>query len=96
MININQLKLTIFSALLGNIGENIRALAFDFTDNKIIMYGYLDQEPCDDDYESIDIAITEIMSSYSNFTNQDILLIESHEPIGTLPSHKGWVFVRKE
>jgi hypothetical protein len=95
-MNIESLKLTIFTAFLGNIGRNIRALAYDFSDSKITIYGYLDNEPDSDDYESIDIAITEIMSSYSNFISQDIILIESQEPVGKLPSYKGWIFVRKE
>jgi len=95
-MNVEHLKLTIFTALMGNVGNNTRALAFDFTDSKIVIYGYLDHEPRDDDYESIDIIITEIISSYPCFINQEIILVESHEPIGTLPCYKGWVFVRKE
>jgi len=95
-MNIEHLKLTIFAALLGNVSKNVRALAFDFTDTKIIIYGYLDNKPCDDDYESVDIIITEIMSTCSDFTEQDIILTESHQPVERLPSYKGWVFVRKE
>jgi hypothetical protein len=95
-MNVENLKLTIFTAFLGNIGKNIRALAYDFTNSKIVIYGYLDKEPSGDDYESIDIAITEITSSYSNFISQDIILIESHDLIGKLPFYKGWIFVRKE
>lgn len=95
-MNIEHLKLTIFSALLGNVGKNVRALAYDFTDTKIIVYGYLDNKPCDDDYESIDIIITEIMSSCPDFTEQDIILTEFHQPVEGLPSYKGLIFVRKE
>ena len=95
-MNIENLKLTIFTAFLGNIERNIRALAYDFTDSKMTIYGYLDNEPDEDDYESIDIAITEIISSYSNFTSQNIILTKSQEPVGKLPFYKGWIFVRKE
>ncbi|MBC1340075.1 hypothetical protein IA938_01555 [Listeria welshimeri] len=90
------LKFTIYTAFLGNIGKNIRALAYDFTESEIIIYGYLDCTPNDMDYESIDMAITEIISSYPNFTSQNIILSESYEPIGKLPFYKGWIFARKE
>ncbi|MDK9444809.1 hypothetical protein WCU81_20215 [Pectobacterium atrosepticum] len=90
----NELKLIIFNSLLGNVNENVRALAYDFFDKKIIMYGYLDTEPDDD--EIIDVAVSEIMASCPELENQEINLVKSCEPVGKLNSYKGWVFVRYE
>ncbi|PWC11813.1 hypothetical protein B4923_13415 [Brenneria roseae subsp. americana] len=95
-MNMKDLKLTIFNSLLGNVNNNVRALAYDYYDNKIIILGYLDTDPDDDDYEVIDIAISEIMASYPDLESQEINLVKSYEPIGKLKSYQGWVFVRNE
>ncbi|MCG8707907.1 hypothetical protein JHU04_001105 [Brenneria sp. 4F2] len=90
------LKLTIFHALLGHINKNVRALAYDYCDSKITIQGYLDTEPVDDDYEVMDIVISEIMASYPEIKNQEIKLLRTSQPIGKLCGHKGWVFIRNE
>ncbi|AOR63405.1 hypothetical protein KU73_23335 [Pectobacterium wasabiae] len=95
-MNMQNLKLIIFNSLLGNVNKKVRSLAYDYYHNKIIIYGYLDAEPDDDDYEAIDIAISEIMSSCPNLEYQEINLVKSCDPIGTLNPYKGWVFVRRE
>ena len=92
----NELKLIIFNSLLGNINKNVRALAYDVVDKKIILYGYLETDPDDYDYEIIDIAVSEIMASYPELESQEINLIKSYEPIGKLSFYQGWVFVRNE
>ncbi|MFP1726124.1 hypothetical protein [Lonsdalea quercina] len=92
----NDLKLIIFNSLLGNVNKNFRALAYDFFDKKIVIYGYLDTEPDDDDYEIIDVAVSEIMASCPDLESQEINLVKSCEPVGKLNCYKGWVFVRNE
>ncbi|WP_332604379.1 hypothetical protein [Acinetobacter sp. ESBL14] len=95
-MNANNLKLVVFKSFLGAIANNVRAVAFDFNDETIFIYGYLDVEPKDEDYEIIDIAVTEIMAAYPQFLKQKIYLEKSEKPIGKLLSYKGWVFCRYE
>lgn len=90
------LKLTIFQSFIGAVVRDMRAIAFDYSNKTISIYGYLDREPNDQDYDIIDTAITEIMSSYPDIMYQNIKLIESKEPIGVLDAHQGWIFVRYE
>ena len=54
------------SAFLGAITPHVRAIAYDYTEGTIVIYGYLDSNPTDEDYETIDIVITEIMASLPN------------------------------
>lgn len=95
-MNDSDLRLTIFISFLGAIGKDIRALAYDYTNNTFNIYGYLDREPIDADYETIDIAVSEIMASYPHFQYQNIKLVKSNDPIGKLASYKGWIFIRHE
>ncbi|OTG79761.1 hypothetical protein B9T33_10955 [Acinetobacter sp. ANC 5054] len=90
------LKLIIFNSFLGAIANNIRAIAYDFTSDTILIYGYLDVVPEEDDFEIIDNAVTEIMSSCPEFLKQEINLKQSNQPFGKLNSYKGWVFCRYE
>lgn len=49
-MNANNLKLVVFTRFLGAIANNVRAVAFEFNDETIFIYGYLDIEPKDEDY----------------------------------------------
>lgn len=95
-MNNSDLKLAVFISLLGAVVKDMRAIAYDYSETSISIYGYLDREPEENDYNVIDIAITEIMASYPNFLYQNIKLIKSDDPIGKLESYKGWVFARYE
>jgi hypothetical protein len=95
-MSVYNLKLTIFEAFLGAINDGLRAISFDYNDEKIVIYGYYDREPNDEDYEVIDIAVTEILASNPHFQNQEIILKYSNEPRSKLNFHKGLVFLRYE
>lgn len=95
-MQIKNLKLSIFNAFLGHIGEGVRAIAFDNTDSTIIIYAYFNRNPGEDDYEIIDMAVTEILANNPQFQNQKIVMSENHSPIGNLNAYKGWIFIRFE
>lgn len=95
-MDVKDLKLTIFNSFLGAIANNVRAIAYDFTSDTILIYGYLDEEPKEDDYEIIDNAVTEIMASCPQFLKQEITLQQSNQPFGKLNYYKGWIFCRYE
>lgn len=84
------------AAFLGAIATNVRAIAFDYNINTIFIYTYIDKIPNEEDYEIIDIAVTEIMASLPVILYQKIKILETYEPIGKLESYKGWIFVRYE
>lgn len=92
----NELKLIIFESFLGAITAEVRAIAYDYNEDTIIIHGYFDSLPNENDYEIIDIAVTEIMASCPFFTKQQIHLSQSGEPIGNLSYYKGWIFLRYE
>lgn len=92
----NELMLALQSAFLGAIRKNFRAIAFDYTEDSIAIYAYLDVEPSGKDYEVIDIAISELMAIIPKIRNQDIHIVKDLSPIGKLNYYKGWFFVRCE
>lgn len=59
---------------------------------KIIIYATTELDPSDEDYEGIDTAITEFMSSHSSIKQQNINIEGSISEIST---HSGFVFLRK-
>ncbi|WP_254050365.1 hypothetical protein [Myroides sp. N17-2] len=74
----------------------MRAIAYDYTEDTIVIYGYLDSIPTDEDYETIDIAITEIMASLPNILFQEIVLTNTTALVSELKHYKGWFYIRKE
>ncbi|MFL9911146.1 hypothetical protein [Paraburkholderia sp. RL17-337-BIB-A] len=89
-------KLIIFTSFLGAVREGVRAIAYECSSDLITIYGYLDRNPEDEDYEVMDGAVTEIMASYPKLTQQNIVLEKTDDPIGKLHPYSGWVFVRHE
>lgn len=63
--------------------------AYDYTEDSITIYGYLDSTP-------IDEVITEIMASLPNILFQEIVLINTTAPVSELILYKGWFYIRKE
>ncbi|ABE34668.1 hypothetical protein [Paraburkholderia xenovorans] len=61
------LKLIILTSFLGAIKEGVRAIAYDYSGDLISIYGYFSRDPNDDDYDAIDVAVTEIMASCPQF-----------------------------
>ena len=96
-MNVQNLKLIVHNAFLGAIEKDVRAIAFDYINNNtIVIYVYIDRKPYSEDYEIIDMAVTEIMAAIPNILYQKIEILETKEPIGKLKSYKGWIFIRYE
>jgi hypothetical protein len=72
--HIKRLKLSIQSALLGAITENIRNIAVDISENKIMLYFIINGEISDDDKENISIIETEVIADFEdNFDIESIV-----------------------
>ncbi|MGA4363870.1 hypothetical protein ACWXWK_14400 [Pantoea ananatis] len=71
---IKRLKLSMQSALLGAVTENMRNIAVDIYENKILLYFFIDGEIKDDDKENISIIETEVIADFeSDFDIQTII-----------------------
>ena len=92
----NLLKLSIFEAFIGHICEDVRAIAFDVHDSTILIYVYLERIQNDEDYEIVDMAVTEILASNPQFLKQEIVFQETTQPFNTLNSYRGWIFRKYE
>ena len=86
-------------ALLGGVYPSIRKIAASLSDDKeLLVVYYLDCEPSEDDFENIEILLTEL----SSFTTRDQIrtassqCIFSTDPIGKLDSLHGTIYSRKE
>ncbi len=93
---IKRLKLSIQSALLGAITENIRNVAVYINEKKILLYFFIDGEIREDDKENISIIETEVIADFEDdFDIESIIKrVDTPEPI-TLD--RGFsVFQRKE
>lgn len=88
--------LAMIPAFLGVINHHIRAIAYDYTDDTISLYVYTSIVPTEEDYDIIDIAVTEIMASLPQLLYQHIEIVQHTAPIRELNCYKGWFFVRKE
>ncbi|SHL73577.1 hypothetical protein [Myroides odoratimimus] len=88
--------LAMIPAFLGVIDHHIRAIAYDYTEDTISIYIYTSTVPTEEDYETIDIAVTEIMASLPQLLYQHIEIVQHTAPIRELNCYKGWFFVRKE
>lgn len=103
MINYNipdWLVLSLSRVLLGEIYPNIRAIALKYTIEKkhLVIRYYLDREPTDFDYESIDIVAMELSSGSAGvyFDKCDVECIYSAEPKGKLEPLDGFIYARRE
>jgi hypothetical protein len=93
---IKDIKLNIYHSFIGHIDKDVRAIAYKYYKNKIEIYVYLDRKPNENDYEIIDMAITEIMATDPTIKEQKIEIIETHETISKLNFYDGWLFCRYE
>lgn len=89
-----RLMLSIQRALLGEVVSSLRGVAFDWSDEHIIIYFYIDgqlSEDLQDDFTSISV---EVVANYTIATIEEkIFSIFSPEP---LPKHEYWAYKRKE
>ncbi len=87
-------------ALLGEIYENIRAIAIGYKeDGNLLIQYYLDREPCDEDWESAEIVSTNFDSlggTPHKICKIEINCIHSTSPIGTLDPLSGFIYSRRE
>lgn len=88
--------LAMIPAFLGVIDHHIRAIAYDYTEDTISLYIYTSTAPTEENYETIDIAVTEIMASLPQLLYQHIEIVQHTAPIRELNCYKGWFFVRRE
>lgn len=90
------LLLSIQRALLGMIYPSIRGIAVGFDDlRKLTVIYYLDREPNEDDYESINQVIGEVLGDVI-FESVSEKCIFSSENWSKLDKLDAWVYARKE
>ncbi|MCA6221842.1 hypothetical protein [Photorhabdus antumapuensis] len=97
----DELFIWVSKALLGEIYSAIRAIAVGFNNEERILTlrYYLDRAPTEEDYESLDIVITNILAHTSS--NEDIRSVNdeavfSTKPFKDLDSLSGFIYVRRE
>lgn len=95
-----QILLALQSALIGQIYHQIRAIVFKYEANKrcFLLRYYLNREPNDDDFENIEIVITEFISNFK-FTDFERTKGECYYTTLLLPNidvMDGIVYCRKE
>ncbi|WP_440093848.1 colicin [Pseudomonas syringae] len=93
------LVLCVWRALIGEIYPAIRAIALSLTDDRTLLIRYyLDREPIDFDWESLEVITTNISASIGQ---EKILLINleckfGQDSIGSLERFGGFVYCRRE
>ncbi|AWK43210.1 colicin [Photorhabdus laumondii subsp. laumondii] len=97
----DELFIWVSKALLGEIYPAIRAIAVGFNNEKklLTLRYYLDREPTEEDYESLDIVIANILAHTSS--NNDIRgvndeVVFSTNPFRDLDSLSGFIYIRRE
>ena len=93
---IKRLKLSMQSALLGAVSENMRNITVDICGNKILLCFFIDGEVRDDDKENISIIETEVIADFEDDFDIETIIksIDCPEPI--ILSQGYSVFQRKE
>jgi len=94
------LVLWVWQSLIGEIYAEIRAIAlrYDSENNLLIRY-YLEREPADEDFESIECVITNILahtSSNEQIRNVKEEIMFSTERLSELDILDGLVYARRE
>lgn len=93
------LILCVWRALLGEIYPEVRAIAVSISqDACLTIRYYLDREPQDYDWESLEVVATNISSSVSaeKIFRICIECLPSESPIGSLESLDGFIYCRRE
>lgn len=89
------LKLALFNSFIGNITKNIISITYEYADPRITIHATTELAPSDEDYEGIDIAITELMSSHPGIKQQNINIEKFNGLISEIPPYNGFIFLRK-
>lgn len=94
------LVLWVWQALIGEIYPEIRAIALSYdADRNLLVRYYLDRDPTDDDLESIECVITNILahtSSEEDIKNVEDEVIFSNKRMADLDVLDGLVYTRRE
>lgn len=93
---IKRLKLSMQSALLGAVTENMRNIAVDICENKILLYFFIDGQIQDDDKENVSTIETEVIADFEDDFDIEAIIkrIDYPEPIILGQGYS--VFQRKE
>lgn len=95
-----QIMLALQEALLGEIYNNIRAIAFKYDpQNKLfVLRYYLDREPIRDDYDNIGAVLAEFLAcfKYSDFDHIRQECVYTNSLISQIDVMDGIVYCRKE
>lgn len=93
------LVLCVWRALIGEIYPAIRAITLSLTDDRVLsICYYLDRQPVDFDWESLEVVATNISASIGQ---EKILRVDleckfESGPIGRLECFGGFVYSRRE
>ncbi|MGX9362746.1 hypothetical protein ACWXWA_17860 [Pantoea ananatis] len=93
---IKRLKLSMQSALLGAVTENMRNIAVDIYENKILLYFFIDGEIKDDDKENISIIEAEVMADFEDDFDIETIIKRIDCPEKIILGQGYSVFQRKE
>ena len=88
--------LTTQVALLGEVSSSVRAIALEWSPNKIQLRVVFDGEIGEDDRESMECVGTEILASFPNHElNVECVRLDAPGPLNTL-CLLAWAYMRKE
>lgn len=93
---IKRLKLSMQSALLGSITENMRNIAVDLTGNKITLYFFINGDITDDDKENISIIETEVIADFEDEFDIEAIIKRIDYPKPIILERGCSIFQRKE
>ncbi|OZI47989.1 colicin [Bordetella genomosp. 5] len=99
MKNPEWLILCLWRALIGEIYSAIRSIAISLDDDgRLLIRYYLDRQPTDFDWESLEVVATNISASMGQdkITQIDLECKFELGPIGMLESLGGFVYSRRE
>lgn len=93
------LVLTVWRALLGELYPCIRAVAVSLSEDRVLVIRYyLDREPSEFDWESLEVVATNIAASTGRNRVERVELDCKFEPgsIGSLDPLNGFIYCRRE
>ena len=83
-------------ALLGEIYSHIIAIAIKYDDQSLLIRYYLDRNPIDFDYESIEVVATNLDATSKNlFTKLDVECVFYSGQLNMMDSLDGFFYVKR-
>ncbi|HEK0805670.1 TPA: hypothetical protein SMT48_000972 [Proteus mirabilis] len=93
---IKRLKLSIQSALFGEITPNMRCVLVDIVNKKIELFFFIDGEVTEDDEENISIIETEVIADFEDDFDIETHIKRIDYPAPIVLDHGYGVYRRKE